>query len=73
MIGFAFVAAWLKAGGSAIGIPLQYPNAELLKSAMKKLYNVELNNYPRQMAYVQFDPKTDQVEQIHSNVADSTR
>ena len=35
LVEFAFVASWLKAGGSLIGLPLQYPKGELVISAMK--------------------------------------
>ena len=40
LVEFAFVAAWLKAGGSLISIPLQYPGGELLITAMKKRHIV---------------------------------
>jgi len=56
LVEFAFVAAWLKAGGSLIGIPLQYPTGELVKTAMKKLYNMDLVNYHGKVVYIQFDP-----------------
>ncbi|MBN2632159.1 MAG: hypothetical protein JXR66_01290 [Bacteroidales bacterium] len=55
LVEFAFVAAWLKAGGSLIGISLQYPGGELLITAMKKLYNVDLTEYHDNIVYVQFD------------------
>ncbi|MBN2275875.1 MAG: hypothetical protein JXR41_02680 [Bacteroidales bacterium] len=56
LVEFAFLDAWLKAGGSLIGIPLQYPSGELVKTAMKKLYNMDLNDYQGKIAYIQFDP-----------------
>jgi KaiC/GvpD/RAD55 family RecA-like ATPase len=56
LVEFAFVAAWLKAGGSLIGIPLQYPTGELVKTAMKKLYNMDLDHYHGKVVYIQFDP-----------------
>jgi len=56
LVEYAFVAAWLKAGGSLIGIPLQYPTGELVKTAMKKLYNMDLDNYHGKVVYIQFDP-----------------
>ncbi len=64
LVGFAFVSAWLKAGGSLIGIPLQYPTGELLIKAMKKLYNMDLKDYRGKIAYIQFDPNTDGCEKI---------
>ncbi|MBN2402695.1 MAG: hypothetical protein JXN64_09860 [Spirochaetes bacterium] len=59
LVEFAFVAAWLKAGGSLIGIPLQYPGGELLVTAMKNLYNLDLNDYHKKIVYVQFDINTE--------------
>ena len=56
LVEFAFVSAWLKAGGSVIGIPLQYPSGELVKSSMKKLYGMDLADYQGKVAYIHFDP-----------------
>ena len=41
LVEFAFVDAWLKAGGSLIGVPLQYPSGELVRIAMQKLYGTD--------------------------------
>jgi len=67
LVAFAFVAAWLKAGGSLISIPLQYPGGELLITAMKKLYNVDLTDYHRKIVYVQFDINTGDCVKTSSN------
>ena len=64
LVELAFVSAWLKGGGSLIGIPLQYPKGELVITAMKKLYNMDLEDYRGKIAYIQFDPDTDGCEQI---------
>jgi KaiC/GvpD/RAD55 family RecA-like ATPase len=56
LVEFAFVDAWLKAGGSLIGLPLQYPSGELVRAAMLKLYGTDLNNYKGKIAFIQFDP-----------------
>ncbi|MBN2738387.1 MAG: hypothetical protein JXR70_15500, partial [Spirochaetales bacterium] len=56
LVEFAFVDAWLKAGGSLIGIPLQYPSGELVRIAMRKLYGTHLENYQGKIAYIQFEP-----------------
>jgi KaiC/GvpD/RAD55 family RecA-like ATPase len=58
LVEFAFVVAWLKAGGSVIAIPLQYPGGELLITAMKNLYNLDLNEYHNKIVYLQFDINT---------------
>jgi KaiC/GvpD/RAD55 family RecA-like ATPase len=56
LVEFAFVASWLRNGGSLIGIPLQYPRGKMLKTAMKKLYNMNLDDYPGKIVYIEFDP-----------------
>ena len=56
LVEFAFVASWLKFGGSIAGIPLQYPTMELVKTAMDKLYNLDLKNYLRKVVFIQFAP-----------------
>lgn len=59
LVEFAFVSAWLRAGGNLIGIPLQYPTGELVKTAMKALYQMDLDDYRGKVVYIQFDPFTD--------------
>ncbi|MBN2219329.1 MAG: hypothetical protein JW697_03525 [Kosmotogaceae bacterium] len=67
LIEYAFVASWLKAGGSVISIPLQYPTMEMGKTALKDLYKVDLNNYGSRVFYIQFEPNIDKYEQIGKN------
>ncbi|MBN2348649.1 MAG: hypothetical protein JXJ22_07430, partial [Bacteroidales bacterium] len=71
LVEFAFVASWLKAGGSLIGIPLQYPKGELVISAMKKLYNVNLENYHKKIVFIEFDPNAKGCKKISNNTIQS--
>jgi len=64
LVEFAFVAAWLEAGGSVIGIPLQYPTAEFVGTSMNKLYNINLDNYRGKISFIQFDPTSDRWEKM---------
>jgi KaiC/GvpD/RAD55 family RecA-like ATPase len=68
LIEFAFISAWLKANGSLIAIPLQYPTPKLMQTAMNKLYNIDLKNYAGKIAYIQFDPQTDKCEKTNQNM-----
>ena len=68
LVEFAFVASWLKFGGSIVGISLQYPAMELVKTAMDKLYNLDLKNYPGKIVFIQFDPHIDTYEELEGNV-----
>jgi len=67
LVEFAFVSSWLKAGGSVIGIPLQYPTPELLRTAMKELYRLNLQDYAGKTAYIQFVPSMEDYEQTETD------
>jgi len=67
LVEFAFVSAWLKAGGALISIPLQYPNTKLIQTAMRQLYNIDLKNYKGKIAYIQFDPQAEQCKKISAD------
>jgi KaiC/GvpD/RAD55 family RecA-like ATPase len=64
LVEFAFVSAWLRAGGSLIGIPLQYPTGELVKKAINALYQINLDDYRGKVAYIQFDPVSDECQEM---------
>ncbi len=68
LVELAFVSAWLKAGGSLISIPLQYPSAELIQSAIQKLYQIDLQDYQGKIAYIQFDPHAEICRKISDNM-----
>ena len=67
LVEFVFVSSWLKAGGSIVSIPLQYPSAEFVKTAMKKLYRINLENYRERIAYIQFEPSMSGYKKIGNN------
>ena len=68
LVELAFVAAWLKSGGSMIGIPLQYPTMEFVETTMSKLYNIKLKNYQRKTAMIQFEPHIDEYKNMGNNI-----
>lgn len=68
LVVFAFVSSWLKAGGSVIGIPLQYPTTDFVRISMKKIYNIDMEDYKDKIAYIQFDPNIDGIEKIKENI-----
>ncbi len=67
LVEFAFVVSWLKSGGSAIAIPLQYPTTEFVRATMSRLYNVNLKKYHRRIAYIQFEPHIDEYKEVSDN------
>ncbi len=67
LIELGFVSDWLKAGGSVVGIPLQYPSMDMVHTSIRSIYGIELSDYPGKVALIRFDPKaeTDIVESDH--------
>jgi len=59
LIGFAFVSDWLKAGGNVIFIALQYPETKFVKASLNKIYNIDVDNYSDNIAYIQFNHNID--------------
>ncbi|HKK54543.1 MAG TPA: hypothetical protein VJ926_03425 [Patescibacteria group bacterium] len=68
LVEFAFVASWLRHGGSVIAMPLQYPTMEFVKTTMNKLYNLDLENYYKKIAYIQFDPSIKEYKKLGNNI-----
>lgn len=50
-----------------MGIPLQYPTVEFVKTSMRRLYNVDLDDYRERMAYIQFDLSIDAYEEVNDH------
>ena len=59
MVEYTFVSAWLKQGGGVILLPIHHPSIELSKKILKESFNVDMEDYLKQIIYVQFDPETD--------------
>lgn len=55
LIGFAFAHDWLQAGGNVIFVALQYPETKFVKTSLKKIYNLNIDDYTHAIGYVQFD------------------
>ena len=68
LVEFAFVASWLKNGGSAVGIPLQYPTMDFVHESMKSLYGMDLNDYSGRISFIQFDPHVESYEEVGDGV-----
>lgn len=57
LVELGFVSDWLKAGGSVVGIPLQYPSMDMVHTSIRSIYKTELADYPGMVAMIRFDPK----------------
>lgn len=71
LIGFAFVYDWLKAGGNVIFIPLQYPKMELVKTSLKRLYDLNIDEYSNKIAYIRLNPDLDRWEKTNGNTLEA--
>lgn len=71
LIGFAFVYNWLKAGGNVIFIPLQYPEMKLVKTSLKRLYDLDIEAYSDKIAYIRLNPDLDTWKKINGNTLDA--
>lgn len=71
LLEFALVASWIKSGGAVIGIPLQYPAFEPLKINIKKLFDVDINDYPLKTAFIKFNHKADSLRITGHNIIEA--
>jgi archaellum biogenesis ATPase FlaH len=67
LVEFAFVASWLRSGGSVIAIPLQYPSMGFVDMAMARLYNVNLQEHEERVSYIKFELHIDKHETVGKN------
>ncbi|MEA1926729.1 MAG: ATPase domain-containing protein [Candidatus Auribacterota bacterium] len=71
LVGFAFAYDWLKTGGNTIFIPLQYPKMEIVKTALKQLYYLNIEQYSHQIAYIQFNPYLEKYKKVDGNIIEA--
>lgn len=67
LIGDNFVAAWLRQGGSAVFMSLQYPNREFLSTSLQTVTGLDVANYPDQVAIIELDVTIDGMEAPDGN------
>lgn len=56
LIGNAFVASWLKRGGSVVFMSLQYPTRDFLAASLRAVGGLDLNAYGPRTAFIELDP-----------------
>ena len=67
LIGDNFVAAWLRQGGNAVFMSLQYPNREFLSTSLQTVTGLDVANYPDQVAFIELDVTIDGMEAPDGN------
>ena len=65
----AFVASWLKAGGSLVAMLIEFPTTALFKQALQDLFQVNTDDYVKKIMFVGFDARQDTCEQIDPHTA----
>ncbi|WP_460125993.1 ATPase domain-containing protein [Stetteria hydrogenophila] len=58
LVGLAFVSQWVKSGGSAVFALLQY-EPDYIRSVMRRVYGVNLDDYRGRSAFIAFDAGID--------------
>lgn len=55
LIGNLITAAWLRQGGSAVFMSLQYPSQEFIAAALKRVAQVDLDDCKERVAFIELD------------------
>lgn len=64
LIGNLIVADWLKQGGSVIFMSLQYPDHTFIKSSIKTITRLDLDDYQANTAFIELDVSIDEMTQV---------
>lgn len=71
LVALGIANAWLKAGGSLVNIPLQYPSMTMVKESMKSIYDTDLEDYKGRVSYVQFNPEIEGMHEMDDAVIEA--
>jgi KaiC/GvpD/RAD55 family RecA-like ATPase len=63
LIGEYFLSSWLKIGGSVVIISLQYPTAEFVKTSVKNISGIDMNDYNDKFIFIHLDTKIQSYKQ----------
>lgn len=68
LIGDAFVAAWLRAGGSVAFMSLQYPRTDFIYESLKTVAGLDLDAYADRVAFISLDASLEGMNEPAGNV-----
>ncbi len=68
LIGDNFVAAWLRAGGSAVFMSLQYPSTDFISESLKTVAGLDLQAYQDKVAFISLDASLEGMEAPQGNI-----
>lgn len=67
LIGDNFIAAWLRNGGSAVLMSLQYPHTEFIHESLKTIAGLDLNEYKEKVCFISLDAGIDGMSDPEGN------
>lgn len=71
LIGEYFLSSWLKNGGSAVIIPLQYPTPEFVMESVKNITGIEMNDYKKNLIFIRLNTQIQGFEQINNQLIEA--
>jgi len=67
LIGDNFITAWLRNGGSAVLMSLQYPHTEFIRESLKTIAGLDLNEYKEKVCFISLDTGIDGMSDPEGN------
>jgi len=67
VIGHNFVATWLRSGGSAVLMSLQYPSTDFIYESLKTVAGLDLNQYREKVSFISLDAGIDSMTHPKGN------
>ncbi len=71
LIGEYFLSSWLKNGGSAVIISLQYPSPEFVVESVKNITGTDMNNYNDNLISIRLNTQIQGYEQINKQLIEA--
>ncbi|MEA3316402.1 MAG: ATPase domain-containing protein [Bacteroidota bacterium] len=71
LIGECFLSSWLKNGGSAVVISLQYPSPEFVVESVKNITGTDINNYNDNLISIRLNTQMQDYKQINKQLIDA--
>jgi KaiC/GvpD/RAD55 family RecA-like ATPase len=68
LIGDNFAAAWLRAGGSAVSMALQYPSTDFIRESLKIITGLQLEEYRQRVVFLSLDAASDGMTEPEGNI-----
>jgi len=62
------MSSWLQSGGSVVVMSLQYPTHEFVKTSIKNITGIDLNNYSQNVIFIQLDTEICGYEIVNSQL-----